>query len=207
LIVGESRGAEVLPMLLAMSQGNDGSLSTIHASSSRGTLSRLATYTLQAGEQLSVEAANLLIAGAVHVVVHIGWDRPGREGRRVVTSVREVTGADGNQVASNEIFSPGVQGLAVPASPPTDALFAELRAVGAPPNLFTAGGGDENRGGAAGRGRGRVRTRAATGGIGVGAGASPKCALTAISPVRRSGCRRRCRNWSSPRWPVCWWGC
>lgn len=141
LIVGESRGAEVLPMLLAMSQGNDGSLSTIHASSSRGTLSRLATYTLQAGEQLSVEAANLLIAGAVHVVVHIGWDRPGREGRRVVTSVREVTGADGNQVASNEIFAPSVQGLAVPASPPTDALFAELRAVGAPSNLFSPHGG------------------------------------------------------------------
>jgi Flp pilus assembly CpaF family ATPase len=141
LIVGESRGAEVLPMLLAMSQGNDGSLSTIHASSSRGALSRLATYTLQAGEQLSVEAANLLIAGAVHVVVHVGWDRPGREGRRVVTSVREVTGADGNQVVSNEIFCPGPQVLAVPASPPTDALYADLLAAGAPRHLFTAGAG------------------------------------------------------------------
>jgi hypothetical protein len=101
----------------------------------------LATYTLQAGEQLSVEAANMLIAGAVHVVVHLGWDRPGREGRRVVTSVREVTGADGNQIVSNEIFCPGPQVRAVPASPPTDALYDELVAAGAPRNLFTAGAG------------------------------------------------------------------
>jgi Flp pilus assembly CpaF family ATPase len=136
LIVGEARGGEVLPMLMAMSQGNDGSLSTVHASSSRGALTRLATYTLQAGEQLSVEAANLLIAGAVHIVVHLGWDRPGQQGTRVVTSVREVTGADGHQVATNELFAPGPDGRARPAAPPTDVLHRDLLAVGTPGNLF-----------------------------------------------------------------------
>ena len=35
VIVGEARGAEVVPLLNAMSQGNDGSLTTIHASSSQ----------------------------------------------------------------------------------------------------------------------------------------------------------------------------
>src|SRR5690606_32305614 len=136
LIVGEARGGEVLPMLMAMSQGNDGSLSTIHASSSRGALTRLATYTLQAGEQLSVAATNLLIAGAVHIVVHLGWDRPGQSGTRVVTSVREVTGADGHQVATNELFAPGPDGRARPAAPPTDTLHQDLVAAGVPANLF-----------------------------------------------------------------------
>ncbi|MGH3681186.1 MAG: CpaF family protein [Natronosporangium sp.] len=141
LIVGEARGGEVLPMLMAMSQGNDGSLSTVHASSSRGALTRLATYTLQAGEQLSVEAANLLIAGAVHIVVHLGWDRPGRQGTRVVTSVREITTADGHHVATNELFAPGPDGRARPAVPPTDTLHQDLVAAGAPGNLFAAGVG------------------------------------------------------------------
>ena len=140
LIVGEARGGEVLPMLLVMSQGNDGSLSTIHASSSRGALTRLATYTLQAGEQLDVQAANLLIAGAVHIVVHLGWNRTGRQGTRVVTSVREVTGADGHQVATNELFAPGPDGRARPAAPPTDGLYWDLVAAGAPRDLFTPGG-------------------------------------------------------------------
>ncbi len=42
VIVGEVRGAEVLPMLLAMSQGNDGSMCSIHADSSKGVFGRLA---------------------------------------------------------------------------------------------------------------------------------------------------------------------
>src|SRR5690606_29214455 len=44
VIVGEVRGAEVLPMLLAMSQGNDGSMCSIHADSSKGVFGRLAMY-------------------------------------------------------------------------------------------------------------------------------------------------------------------
>ena len=44
VVVGEVRGAEVIPMLNAMSQGNDGSMTTIHASSSRGAFTKLAAY-------------------------------------------------------------------------------------------------------------------------------------------------------------------
>ena len=41
VLVGEIRGAEVIPMCNAMSQGNDGSMATLHASSSKGAFSRL----------------------------------------------------------------------------------------------------------------------------------------------------------------------
>ncbi len=46
VIVGEVRGGEVLEMLLAMSQGNDGSLCTLHADSSAAALTKIATYAL-----------------------------------------------------------------------------------------------------------------------------------------------------------------
>jgi Flp pilus assembly CpaF family ATPase len=137
VIVGEARGPEVLDMLKAMSQGNDGSLATVHASSSKGALLRLATYALQTPERLSLEAANLFIGGAVDVVVHLGW---GPEGSRVVSSVLEVAGAEGNQIATNEIFRPGPDVRAVPSGvPPSHHLYADLVAAGAPQHLFGGG--------------------------------------------------------------------
>lgn len=74
VIVGEARGAEVLALLNAMSQGNDGSMATIHASSSKGAFGKIATYAVQAPERLDLAATNLLIANAVHFVVHLERD-------------------------------------------------------------------------------------------------------------------------------------
>jgi pilus assembly protein CpaF len=54
VIVGEVRGDEVLPMLNAMSQGNDGSMCTIHANSSAGAFGKLAMYAVQAPERLGL---------------------------------------------------------------------------------------------------------------------------------------------------------
>ena len=47
MIVGEVLGPEVVEMLSAMSQGNDGSLSTIHARDSEEVFNRVATYAAQ----------------------------------------------------------------------------------------------------------------------------------------------------------------
>ena len=71
VIVGEVLGDEVLPMLNAMSQGRSGSMCTIHADSSAGVFRRIASYAVQAPERLPLEASNLLIAGAVHFIVHL----------------------------------------------------------------------------------------------------------------------------------------
>ncbi len=127
VIVGEIRGAEVIPMCNAMSQGNDGSLSTIHASTSRGVFTKLASYAAQAPERLSLEATNLMVASAVHFVVHLGWDAVGR---RVIDSVREVVDADGTQVVSNEVYRPGPVGRAVPAAPLRTETLHDLAAAG-----------------------------------------------------------------------------
>ncbi|MFF4508939.1 CpaF family protein [Streptomyces sp. NPDC001401] len=129
VIVGEVRGPEVIPMCNAMSQGNDGSMATLHASSSRGAFTRLAAYAVQGAEQLPLEATNLLVASALDFVVHL--DRPlGEAGLRVVSSVREVVDADGPQIVSNEVFRPGPDRRATPGVPLRSETLDELETAG-----------------------------------------------------------------------------
>ncbi|HSZ41308.1 MAG TPA: ATPase, T2SS/T4P/T4SS family [Trebonia sp.] len=130
VIVGEVLGDEIVTMLNAMTQGNDGSLSTIHANSSLEVFNRIATYALQATERLPIEASHMLIAGAIDFVVfqekRNEYAKGGRL-RRFVSSVREVTGVDG-RVMSSEVFTAGPDGRAVPHAPV--ACAAELTHFG-----------------------------------------------------------------------------
>jgi pilus assembly protein CpaF len=137
VIVGEARGAEVVALLNAMSQGCDGSLATLHASSSRGAFPKLATYTAQSPERLSLEATNLLVANAVAFVVFLVQEGD----RRYVASVREVVGAEGPTVATNEAFRPGPDGRAVPGAHLRAETLDELVAVGFDPALLDRPGG------------------------------------------------------------------
>ena len=132
VIVGEVRGHEVIPMLNAMSQGNDGSMCTIHSNSSQSAFSKIAMYAVQAPERLNLEATNLMVANAINFVVHIGTAAGGGEGgmRRYVSSVREIVGAEGPLVMSNEIFMPGYDRRAVPGAPLRDSTLTDLREVG-----------------------------------------------------------------------------
>ena len=119
VIVGEVLGDEIVTMLNAMSQGNDGSLSTIHANSSLEVFNRIATYALQADERLPIEASHMLVAGSIDFVIFIEKRNDYARGgtlRRFVSSVREVNGVDG-RVLSSEVFMPGLDGRAVPHSP------------------------------------------------------------------------------------------
>lgn len=138
VIVGECRGDEVLPMLNAMSQGNDGSMCTLHANSSKGAFGKLAAYAIQAKERLPLEATNLLVANALDFVVFI--DQDPSTGRRVVSSVREVVDADGNLVITNEVFEPGPNGIGIPASRVRDETMRELVAAGMDPALLNLPG-------------------------------------------------------------------
>ncbi|MGH3178179.1 MAG: CpaF family protein [Streptosporangiaceae bacterium] len=119
VIVGEVLGDEIVTMLNAMTQGNDGSLSTIHANSSWEVFNRIATYALQSDERLPIGATHMLIAGAIDFVVFIEKRNDYAHGgrlRRFVSSIREVTGCD-ERVLSSEIFEPVPDGGARPAAP------------------------------------------------------------------------------------------
>ena len=106
VIVGEVRGAEAFPMLMAMSQGNNGSMCTMHADGARSVFPKLAAYVSMASTGLPVETVNVLIASAVHFVIFI----ENRDGRRTVASIREVVDTDGIQVMSNEVVARGNDG-------------------------------------------------------------------------------------------------
>lgn len=118
VVVGEVRGPEAFPMLLAMSQGNNGSMCTIHADSTRSVFPKLAAYVSMANTGLPVDVVNLVIANAVHLVVHIELTG----GLRRISSVREVVDADGPRIISNEIFEARDGGTAEVAYPMTGEL-------------------------------------------------------------------------------------
>lgn len=139
VIVGEIRGAEVIPMCNAMSQGNDGSMATLHASSSKIAFTRLASYAAQGPERLSLEATALLVASAVHFVVHL--DRACDRTTRVIASIREVVDAEAGAVISNEVArrGPGRRAVLLPGALRTDTLD-DLVAVGYTPDRCTRAG-------------------------------------------------------------------
>ena len=129
VIIGEVRGGEAFSLLLAMSQGNDGSMCTLHADSSKSVFPKLAAYVSMAGALIPVETVNLLVATAVHFVVHIDVV----DGERRVASVREVVDADGVHITSNEIYAPTAHGGAAPAYPMRSATLDLLEAHGYEP--------------------------------------------------------------------------
>ena len=102
IVVGEVRGAEALDMLQAMNTGHDGSLTTVHANSSRDALSRIETMVAMSGVQFPIAALRSQIAAAIDVIIHVERHE---DGRRRVTSIQEINGMEGEMVTMSEIFT------------------------------------------------------------------------------------------------------
>lgn len=126
VIVGEVRGAEAFPMLLAMSQGNNGSMCTMHADSTRSVFPKLAAYVSMASTGLPIDTVNLLLASALHFVIYIDNSSDWRQ----VTSVREVVDSDGSNIISNEIFAVGNNSELIKAFPLREATRELLTKFG-----------------------------------------------------------------------------
>jgi pilus assembly protein CpaF len=101
IIVGEVRGGEALDMMQAMNTGHDGSISTIHANTSRDALSRLETMISMVGISLSEKAVREQIASALNVIVQLS--RVG-DGSRKLIEFSEVSGMEGNTITTQLIF-------------------------------------------------------------------------------------------------------
>jgi pilus assembly protein CpaF len=126
VIVGEVLGPEVVEMLSAMSQGNDGSLSTIHARSAVDVFARLAVYAAQ-HEGLDVEVTHALVGGAIDFVVFVAKN-PLLGGKRTVTEVVEVTGSSGGNVTRSRIFAPSVMDGHAERDSPVSIMRADVLA-------------------------------------------------------------------------------
>jgi pilus assembly protein CpaF len=101
IIIGECRGAEALDMLQAMNTGHDGSLTTIHANSTRDAISRIETMVMMAGFDLPVRAIREQISSALDIVVQVARMR---DGSRKLVGVSEVVGMESDVVTMQEIM-------------------------------------------------------------------------------------------------------
>ncbi len=108
IVVGECRGGEALDMLQAMNTGHDGSLTTLHANSTRDAISRIETMVLMAGFDLPVRAIREQIASAVDMVLHLSRMR---DGSRKLLSISEVVGLEGDVVTMQDISRYESRGL------------------------------------------------------------------------------------------------
>ncbi len=101
IIVGETRGAEVIDMLQAMNTGHDGSMTTIHANSARDGISRLENMIAMAGIEMPIKAVRSQISSAVNLIVQASRLQ---DGSRRMTSITEITGMEGDVISMQEIF-------------------------------------------------------------------------------------------------------
>lgn len=102
IIVGEVRSVETLDMLQAMNTGHEGSLTTIHANSSRDALTRIENMISMAGFEMPLASLRAQIASAIHVVLQI---ERFEDGSRKLVSLQEINGMEGDIVTMSEIFN------------------------------------------------------------------------------------------------------
>ena len=102
IIVGECRGPEALDMLQAMNTGHEGSLTTVHANSSRDAIRRLEMMVLFASGDLPLRVIREQIVAAIDLVVQLSrFPR----GDRQVVEIEEVVGLEGDVVTMQPLMT------------------------------------------------------------------------------------------------------
>ena len=114
VIVGEVRGGEVMQLLQSMGIGNDGSLGTIHAGSTRAAINKMLIYAQRSPDSPTPDSVLREIAEVLHLLVYI---KKLPDGRRAITSIREVVSFEDGGVVTSEVFAPGPDGVAVYSTP------------------------------------------------------------------------------------------
>lgn len=127
IIVGETRGEEVIDMLQAMNTGHDGSMTTIHANSARDAVSRLENMIAMAGIEMPIKALRSQIASAANLIVQASRLQ---DGSRRMVSITEVTGMEGDVISMQEIFRYQRVGLG-----PNNKIIGHFTATGVRSNF------------------------------------------------------------------------
>ena len=148
IIVGEIRGEEAVDMLQAITTGHHGCLAVLHASSPADVVSRLEMMSLSRGLMLPLWAIHKQIASAIDLVVQHEFLA---DGKRKVTHMTEVVGAEGDEVVLQELFEYRRSGTdesgrevgqwVCSGVRPNFLLKCEKLGVTVPPEAFAAGPG------------------------------------------------------------------
>jgi pilus assembly protein CpaF len=102
IIIGEVRGDEAFDMLQAMNTGHEGSMTTIHANTSRDALSRLESMVAMASVNMPERSVRQQIASAITVIVQVSRMS---DGTRKVVNISEITGVEENVISMHDIFN------------------------------------------------------------------------------------------------------
>ncbi|WP_433995721.1 CpaF family protein [Bradyrhizobium tropiciagri] len=102
IIVGEVRSVEAFDMLQAMNTGHDGSISTVHANSTRDALTRVENMVQMGQVNLPPRAIRAQIVAALDIIVQV--ERM-RDGQRRIVQISEVIGLEGDVITTNDIAS------------------------------------------------------------------------------------------------------
>jgi pilus assembly protein CpaF len=143
IIMGEVRGEEAFDMLQAMNTGHEGSMTTIHANTTRDAIARLESMVAMGNMNMPEKSVRQQIAAAITIVVQVSRMS---DGTRKVTSISEITGMEENIICMQEIFTfnkkgIGPDGKVIGAFQPTrirPRFLDRLRTAGInlPPSLF-----------------------------------------------------------------------
>jgi pilus assembly protein CpaF len=128
IIVGEVRGEEAFDMLQAMNTGHEGSMTTIHANTTRDALSRLEQMVGMAGFPMSQSSIRSQVASAICVVIQL---QRLSDGKRRVTQVSEITGMESDVIQTQNIYEFVRSGLDSEGN-----VLGELRATGIRPKFL-----------------------------------------------------------------------
>jgi pilus assembly protein CpaF len=101
IIIGEVRGEEAFDMLQAMNTGHEGSMTTIHANTTRDALSRLESMVAMASVNMPEKSVRQQIASAISIVVQVSRMS---DGTRKVVDISEITGLEENIISMHRIF-------------------------------------------------------------------------------------------------------
>jgi pilus assembly protein CpaF len=108
IIMGEVRGEEAFDMLQAMNTGHEGSMTTIHANTSRDAISRLESMVAMGNMNMPEKSVRQQISSAITIIVQVTRLS---DGTRKVTSVSEITGMEENVISMQEIFTFNKKGI------------------------------------------------------------------------------------------------
>jgi pilus assembly protein CpaF len=128
IVVGECRGPETLDMLQAMNTGHDGSLTTIHANSTRDAVARVETMVMMAGFELPIRAIRQQFASAIQIIVQA---QRLTGGPRKMVSVTEVQGMEGDVITMQDIFAYEQVGIS-----PSGKAYGHFVATGIRPSFL-----------------------------------------------------------------------
>jgi pilus assembly protein CpaF len=108
IIMGEVRGEEAFDMLQAMNTGHEGSMTTIHANTTRDAISRLESMVAMSNMNMPEKSVRQQITSAITIIVQVTRLS---DGTRKVTSISEITGMEENVISMQEIFTFNKKGI------------------------------------------------------------------------------------------------